>query len=572
MVLVVCWPGGIGAASDGYREDATRRLEQRQSALSTPGWVIPSEWNPKSEDNVQNRSDILGVADNQLKTHVSENAPESLPLQGPKGGGVISVAGERYATNSEPQGSLLIEDETRQLVLGGRGLSVSPRDAGSINSSDIFAEIKNGVVSYVLLGNSDIGQTVVWVKKDESGYWLMKENFSQQIVTVKYMPDGVYMLDQSTGAYNKISDRVFSTISMGLPTAVRITSGDGEQIIAFSKDPILLRKETASDGYGESFNWSVTPRITATDAGQTTASIRPILGQRDLYPKLRDELAISQTAYNQVKELNNKQPVESLAGLPETGEAGAAVDYNVAERSQSRERAYEAGLKHLNAAAEALAKEEGLDAIIAALNSKKDKTDIESGMLEAAEALVREREYIDDETMQEFTEAMQCIRIAESMRDAFSGVVDFSVIKAALDTLTRTQTAAYNDYIVTTEATYVQLEELLKEYMGMIELPEELGTLALDQRAKRKILVDLAIEEIKRKDGAALSGTEKLSIEIYEKVIWPVREKYSATIQNAVKAFAAAIKDTFRDKAPAALKDDGVSSEAVIFIDERVTR
>ena len=489
---------GTSVASDDYQKDAANRLAAEQNAVAAPGWVIPTTLNPQSEENIQNRSDILSATDQQQRATVPQAEPVDLLLKGPKGGGDHgeSVASHNVPTENEPAIGAPVEGEAVSTLL----LILEPGYVGGT--------VRN-VVDFSILSPEPSTITIVWVEKTPEGYSLFQQDYNkgrqQYYIKGRQLAGVSSQLMQSNYAYAY-------AVAPGGPIHIINLSGynaqfQAAQLIASSPDRIMIQIVIQGKDLS-SFNWYTIPTAGAGRENYTGVTGAAGTGQRTLYPTLRDEPRIPGSGYEQAKELDKKSSGDIAGASLKSGDGGILPDQRpisgTTEDVPSEDRAYAENLKYLKDAAEAPQEKKDLDSVITELNSKEDKTEIEKGVLEVTEAVVREEEYIDEGTRQEFEEAIYYIRVAESMKGILEAV-DFGAMNSALTALAIESRAAYDDYLILSGDAYKRIAALLGIDPEKAELPGRFNLIPnISQAAKRKIITDIALKEMRAKDKVTL--------------------------------------------------------------------
>ena len=210
---------------------------------------------------------------------------------------------------------------------------------------------------------------------------------------------------------------------------------------------------------------------------------------------------------------------------------------------------------------------EGLKNILTSLQNKKDRTNIEDNVLDIAKAILEEGERIDEDILKEFEEVVYIVIASESMKGAINKR-DLAIIKQACSDLVKEQTQIYEDYLKLTDKAYEKLEKLLGVNIEK-DLPEMYLSLAsISIQAKRKILVDLALETLKAKERSALSDNEKEALDIDRNSLQALRETYLNRLRDLVKNFISTVRQTFKDRDPVAIENDKDSLKAVFLLDK----
>jgi len=211
-----------------------------------------------------------------------------------------------------------------------------------------------------------------------------------------------------------------------------------------------------------------------------------------------------------------------------------------------------------------------LQDIVGALENKNNRSDIEDYVLIISKAIIEDSRYLDKRTVAEFEEATQLLLVSEAMKDILREE-DFAAIKNALIQIIENQRSIYNDYLKVTEKAYEEIEKLLTI---MIEdnLPNEYEAIVETSIiAKRKILIDLALESLKAKDPSQLTDNEKKALEIDKSMLQPFKEEYSNRLKTIVMDFVAAIRCFLKDKATVSIESNKKNLKALFLLDsERV--
>jgi len=209
-----------------------------------------------------------------------------------------------------------------------------------------------------------------------------------------------------------------------------------------------------------------------------------------------------------------------------------------------------------------------LEDSIELLEKKVDRTELEDMTLKVAKKILEESDLIDEETMQEFEDAIRLVAIAESM-EGIEGV-DFNAMKDALVSLDKRQREKYEEYLALTKETYEHLEKILvidiaKDQEQFKEYITKLNKIV---EARRKIAVDLVINALKKKDQTQLKDNEKEALDIDSTILKPLRESYINSLKEIMQDFAVAIKVILKEAGPLSISSDEHSLRAMFFLNE----
>lgn len=207
------------------------------------------------------------------------------------------------------------------------------------------------------------------------------------------------------------------------------------------------------------------------------------------------------------------------------------------------------------------------------LQLKDTKTAMDRAIFEAAQAVLAESAYIDDETMQEFTRVViQYVRIAESVRNII-GDADFKVIAAVLTGLAEDQKRLYNDYLAQSEDVYKKLEAILGIDVAEEMLPDEYLLMPnISLSAKRKIMIDLKLDTLRNKDADDLADNENMALGIDRGILQPLRDEYIAKLKGILQIFISTIQEKILNRTPVSLRSDKTSLQAVFAPSREVVR
>lgn len=226
------------------------------------------------------------------------------------------------------------------------------------------------------------------------------------------------------------------------------------------------------------------------------------------------------------------------------------------------------GETSLDQYAEGPGAEQGLKELAAALDGKKDKTDAENAVLDAAQAVLQDGS-VDAQTAHDFAEALNYVRVAQSMQGLMEGV-DFTAVTKTLEDLSKSNKEAYQGYLDKTDAAYAAIAGILG-ITSESKLPESyLSMPNITSQMKRKVLVDTALENIKGKDTALLTESEKKAIAIEDVSLKPAKKEYAMTLRHIIEGFVASMKGILADAPVVSVKNTKENNEVLIVVDDRV--
>ena len=226
-------------------------------------------------------------------------------------------------------------------------------------------------------------------------------------------------------------------------------------------------------------------------------------------------------------------------------------------------------LKYIESAAKAKFETETPAHIIDELGSKKELTYTEAGLLEASQAVLRDSEYIDDETMKSFTETAYYLRIAESMKEIMEGV-DFNMITKALEGLVKEQSALYDRFLFSTKDAYDEIARLLALKADDEKLPGRYECLQnLNIRAKLKIITDIRLRGLMEKEIGRLNENEKEAVKIYNGSIKQFQNKYKEDITLILDKFTFEVKKALINTEGATATEEGGQFKALFLLENK---
>ena len=211
-----------------------------------------------------------------------------------------------------------------------------------------------------------------------------------------------------------------------------------------------------------------------------------------------------------------------------------------------------------------------LEEVIFFLQNKKGRTGIEETLLNASKAVMEESLYMDDNTLQEFEQAVNTLLIAESVKDEM-GEAGFKALEDALAGLVIEQKTLYDNYLKETETTYLRICEALGIDPDKDELPDNYALIYnLNILAKRKILADIALEQIRTRDKVTLTEREKEALKTESDCnLQSKRRLYLNALNRMVANFIALVRRSLEDKRPNDLFINQDSIKALFRVDDK---
>ena len=226
-------------------------------------------------------------------------------------------------------------------------------------------------------------------------------------------------------------------------------------------------------------------------------------------------------------------------------------------------------LKYIESAAKAKLETETSAHIIDELGSKKELTYTEAGLLEASQAVLRDSEYIDEETMKNFTETAYYLRIAESMKEILEGV-DFNMITKALEGLVKEQSALYDRFLSSTKDAYDEIVRLLALKADDEKLPDRYECLPdLNIRAKLKIITDIRLRGLMEKEIERLNENEKEAVKIYNGSIRQFQNEYKEDITRILDKFTFEVRKALINTEGATATEEGGQFKALFLLENK---
>jgi len=208
-----------------------------------------------------------------------------------------------------------------------------------------------------------------------------------------------------------------------------------------------------------------------------------------------------------------------------------------------------------------------LEATILILENKQSRTDIEESILQVTRAVIEDSAYIDKDTLNQFTKAIEVIRTIEGLKGVMNQS-DFDTISKGLLKLLEEQHSIYNDYLKSTKNLYEKLRSLLGLLIEDESLPESYTPLySVSILAKKKIAIDLAIERLKAKNEFSLTDNEKQALNINQYQLSPLREEYISKLKMAITSFTWNLRDIIKDKGAVSISSDASSLRALFLLD-----
>jgi len=210
-----------------------------------------------------------------------------------------------------------------------------------------------------------------------------------------------------------------------------------------------------------------------------------------------------------------------------------------------------------------------LQGTILTLETKDNKTETEQNLLEVAKILEENNQYLDDETLKEFNQIARVVEMAEDMKDIMKPE-DLQSLSKSLQKLVEEEHSIYSDYLTKTQDLYDKLVKLLGLSVNDESLPDIYTSLSkINASAKRKMIVDRALERLKTKDKNTLTDNEKEALKIDQDELIPAREEYSSSMKIMVKSFAMDVKEIIGNKMSSSTQEGESGIKALLFFDNK---
>ncbi|MDD5439993.1 MAG: hypothetical protein PHS37_07395 [Candidatus Omnitrophica bacterium] len=202
------------------------------------------------------------------------------------------------------------------------------------------------------------------------------------------------------------------------------------------------------------------------------------------------------------------------------------------------------------------------------LKAKKDRDEMEEALLTEGEAIIRDEEYMDDKTKQEFVKIMRLVNNIDTLKGILTEV-DFKTLSTAMKELAESHTGLYRQYLVKSAEAYEKLAGVLGISLNDIVLPEKYKTIGLSDREKLKIMVDIEIKKTLGKDKTLLTGAERVAMDIYNKDLLPLRKEYEKQLKCVLEKFMFMVKRVLTDANPVSILEKKDRFQAVFILNDR---
>jgi len=627
-LLLLAWAGGVFASQD-YQSDVLDKMNQEQRYTQGPGWVIPSTLNTQNETNTQNTTIAFNNSKQEAVTEPVQDQNVDLPLKGPRGGGGEQTAD----TVTKDTGAVLPQYVSvvsysplmdMQWVSYYSGFPEENEIVRTLDTGDPYTEHQQ-ILSYTPEG------FFIFARDITNCYIDTPSGRQIDTVTIRnYMDEGMSMLMDMTISDNRsyndigqlaseqvrtyggtgenflINRQIIENLSyndMGNILDQRVTTYASED--DYDMIEVHLISNLEYDEYGNVMGQMIMSYYFDENGISTLSDVKEIRNsyqepeRRGAYygpdegsdniqgpvvigPKHTDRsLHISDIGYEEMQ--------FSSGGLLGVGGAGYG-QYTLAAPSNFAEGGYFAlndswtsydnttedpGLKYardlyfIRLAVNASQDTQDLGDIVSELSAKADRTDMENNLLEAAQAVMIDSEYIDDGTARGFSEAFRYIRMAESMKGILEGV-DFTAISRALEGLVKEQSVIYNRYVNSTEDAYAEIAKLLGIVVEDEKLPDQYaGLVSVGAKTKLKILSDINLHKLMDKDPSLLSDNEKEALKVYQISIKPLLDEYKTKLIALLDKFIFEIKKTLMGADAATTVKEGGKFQALFLLSKK---
>lgn len=508
-------------ASRALLDDAIDRLATKQFSMLGARWLMRFvAKNQAYLDIAIGKTKLYNDIENNLKQNIARTDAVAVELKGPKGGG--------------------ISEETK--VAG-----IDMEDCNRIRQAMIEGWSETGDANFVILQNLEIA-----VREHPFAFGAPLEEYDANF---DFNNDGYVtisdelMIRNVAGRANVEDTAVFEKLMRAVQERMGLTSTDGNFISVFDVDNDADSTITVFN-YDTFYNHN------------PDAKVADLLG-KEFGNSSSSSLNVSQFA---TSGLDNKNAITSQM---DTSFFFDSKDFLGYEESQDEFEYSLSGKDYNDFLKAAMLEDKSLEETMKDLQNKEDKTDMNNKVLEVVQAAIRDEGYIDEGTMDEFKKAVNIIGMIRSMKDMLEGV-DFTAITLALENLIEAQETLYDRYLSKTEKIYKQLETLLDINLEELMLPDQyLSIPRISEKEKRKILIDLALKEIARRDEKELQHNEKEALRIYKETLLPLENRYKEGLKQVLEKFIFAIKKTITDIKPVSISKEKDQFKALFILDSK---
>ena len=106
--------------------------------------------------------------------------------------------------------------------------------------------------------------------------------------------------------------------------------------------------------------------------------------------------------------------------------------------------------------------------------------------------------------------------------------------------------------------------------MDQDRLPQDFVYFAnMNDKAKKKLLVDMAIEKLNTKDIKTLSNEERLALDIAHNTLAPMREVYLNQLKAVLSSFVSTVNNVLKAKESASVKEEDTGMKAMFLLNKR---
>jgi hypothetical protein len=202
----------------------------------------------------------------------------------------------------------------------------------------------------------------------------------------------------------------------------------------------------------------------------------------------------------------------------------------------------------------------------------KNPTDEQKAILDAVESVIREADAESDKEVkrasEEFVKAVSLVLVAQAIPGLFEEG-DFATLTKAMTLAATSQKELYDRYLKDTEGIYDQLAKLMGVSMDQDNLPQDFAYFAnMSDKAKKKLLVDMALEKLSSKDIKTLSNEERTALDIAHNTLAPMREAYLNQLKGILNSFVSTVNNVLKAKESASVKEEDTGMKAMFLLNK----
>jgi len=211
--------------------------------------------------------------------------------------------------------------------------------------------------------------------------------------------------------------------------------------------------------------------------------------------------------------------------------------------------------------------ESELGSLVKILESLDKRSETEEIALKASSLVVEIEKEMDGTDLKEFETVINLILSVEAF-GSIEEKQDLLFVRETLGSLIEGHKRIYREYLLETQDTYNYIAEILGINIENETLPDEYRPLAsFNKHAEIKIAVDLALEDLKARDGTKLSEKEKEALGLNAAKLTPLKNKYIKGLRGVISKCLKSIKERMQHNKPVALHEDKDGINAFFLFD-----